>query len=130
MESLETKKTQGHFDMEGLVGYILLVGVLLSVLCLVIGLIWHWASRGELGLDYPITDRNLFGFLLHLTEQMFSGTFHPQVLISLGIAVLLLTPFARVVASMFYFAVALHNWKYTVFTGFVTAVLTYSLFLR
>ncbi len=116
--------------MEVLVGYILLVGVLLSVLLLIIGLIWHWASKGELGLVYPIEDRNLFGFLLHLTEQIFSGAFHPKFLISVGMAVLLLTPFVRVIASMFYFAVALHNWKYTAFTGFVTAVLTYSLFLR
>jgi hypothetical protein len=31
---------------------------------------------------------------------------------------------------MVYFAVAERNIKYTVFTGFVLAVLTYSLFLR
>jgi hypothetical protein len=35
-----------------------------------------------------------------------------------------------VLASLLFFAFAEHNWKYTLFTGFVLAVLTYSLFLR
>ena len=130
MERSETKRRRGHFDMEVLVGYILLVGVLLSVLLLSIGLIWHWTSKGKLGLEYPIEGGNLFGFLLLLSQQILSGTFHPRFLISLGIAVLLLTPLVRVIASVFYFAIIEHNWKYTIFTGFVTAVLTYSLFLR
>ena len=130
MERRETRRLQGQFDMEGLVGYILLVGVLLSVFFLVMGLTWHWASKGKLGLEFPIGGGNLFGFLLLLAQQMISGTFHPRFLVSLGIATLLLTPLVRVIASMFYFAIIEHNWKYTVFTGFVTAVLTYSLFLR
>ena len=32
--------------------------------------------------------------------------------------------------AMLYFAVADRNWKYTLFTGFVFTILTYSLFLR
>jgi uncharacterized membrane protein len=130
MERSETKKCQSHFDMEVLVGYILLVGVLLSVLFLMIGLIWHWISKGKLGLEYAIEGKNLFGFLLLLSRQIFSGTFHPRFLVSLGIAVLLLTPLVRVIASVFYFAIIEHNWKYTIFTGFVTVILVYSLFLR
>ena len=130
MEGLETKKFHGHFDMEVLVGYILFVGVLLSVALIVIGLFWHWLSEGELELKYPLRGTNLFAFLLILSKQLLTGTFHPRLLVSLGIAVLLLTPLVRVIASMVYFSVVLHNWKYTAFTGFVTAVLTYSLFLR
>jgi uncharacterized membrane protein len=42
----------------------------------------------------------------------------------------MLTPYLRVVASVVYFMAGLRNWKYAVFTGFVLAVLTYSLFLR
>jgi len=130
MESLEMKKTKSHFDMEGLIGYILLVGVLLSVLLLVAGVTWHWASKGELGFEFPIRGTNLSGFLVLLLRQVISSTFRPQFLVSLGIGVLLLTPWVRVIASMFYFAVAEHNWKYTAFTGFVGIILTYSLFLR
>jgi len=41
----------------------------------------------------------------------------------------LLTPYVRVLASMIFFLVE-RNWKYSVFTFFVFAVLTYSLFLQ
>jgi len=43
---------------------------------------------------------------------------------------LLLTPYARVLASMLYFALVERNRKYTAFTTFVLLTLTYSLFLR
>ncbi|MGZ3606158.1 MAG: DUF1634 domain-containing protein, partial [Thermodesulfobacteriota bacterium] len=59
-----------------------------------------------------------------------SHELRPRVMINMGIAVLMLTPFVRVLASVFYFAFAERNWKYTLFTGFVLGVLTYSLFLR
>jgi len=42
----------------------------------------------------------------------------------------MLTPFVRVLTSVFYFAFVERNWKYTLFTGFVLGLLTYSLFLR
>jgi uncharacterized membrane protein len=61
---------------------------------------------------------------------MVSHELRPRVLINMGIAVLMLTPFVRVLASVFYFALVERNWKYTLFTGFVLCVLTYSLFLR
>jgi uncharacterized membrane protein len=44
----------------------------------------------------------------------------------MGIGVLMLTPFVRVLASVVYFAFVEHNWKYTLFTAFVLSVLTYS----
>ena len=61
---------------------------------------------------------------------MAAGQLQPRLLINLGIALLMLTPYVRVLASTFYFALAERNPKYTLFTGFVLAVLTYSLFLR
>jgi uncharacterized membrane protein len=50
--------------------------------------------------------------------------------ISLGVATLLLTPYLRVLASIGYFAFVERDLKYTLFTTFVFAVLTYSLLLR
>jgi len=47
---------------------------------------------------------------------------------NVGLAVLMLTPYARVLASVLYFALVERSAKYTIFTGFVLAVLTYSLF--
>ena len=54
----------------------------------------------------------------------------PRLLVSLGIITLLLTPYVRVLASFVLFAFVERNAKYAVFTGFVLAVLSYSLFLR
>ena len=50
------------------------------------------------------------------------------MLVNLGIAVLLLTPYVRVLMSMLYFVFVERNLKYALFTGFVLAMLTYGLF--
>jgi uncharacterized membrane protein len=81
-------------------------------------------------MDYVIAGVNFFEFVLEDVRQMLLGAFRPRLLVSLGIATLMLTPFVRVFASMLFFAVVEHNWKYTAFTAFVFTVLTYSLFLR
>ncbi len=119
-----------QFDMEILVGYILQIGVLLSMTLIAIGVVWRWMSTGVLGLDYTIAGMNFFEFVGSDLQQVIMGAFRPPLLVNLGIAVLMLTPFVRVFASMLYFALAARNWKYTFFTAFVFVVLTYSLFLR
>ncbi len=73
---------------------------------------------------------NFFRFVVSDVATVIRTGFGPRRMINLGIAVLMLTPFIRVASSMVYFGVIEHNWKYTIFTGFVLAVLTYSLFLR
>lgn len=120
----------GGFDMEVLVGYILLIGVLLSMALIATGVVWHWLATGQLGLVYSIGGMNLFGFVLADIQQMFAGAFRPRLFVDLGIATLMLTPYVRVFASMLYFAFLERNGKYTVFTAVVFSVLTYSLFLR
>jgi len=126
----EKATTSHHFDMEILIGYILLVGVLLSVALLAIGLIWRWERSGNLRFQHTIVGMNFSEFVLTSLRQMASNELRPRVMLNMGIAVLMLTPFVRVLASVFYFAFAERNWKYTLFTGFVLGVLTYSLFLR
>jgi len=63
-------------------------------------------------------------------RQLAAGAWRPRLLVNLGLVVLLLTPYARVLASMLYFALVERNRKYTAFTTFVLLTLTYSLFLR
>lgn len=116
--------------MEMLVGYILLVGVLLSITLIGIGVVWHYAATGKLGLVYSISGMNLYRFVLNDFSQAVHLPLHPRLLVNFGIATLMLTPYVRVSASMIYFAFAERNGRYTVFTGFVFLVLTYSLFLR
>ncbi len=116
--------------MDTIVGYVLLIGVLLSMVLIALGVVWRYFNTGQLGMDYVIAGVNFFEFVLEDVRQMLLGAFRPRLLVSLGIATLMLTPFVRVFASMLFFAVVEHNWKYTAFTAFVFTVLTYSLFLR
>jgi len=126
----EKVETHRHFDMEILIGYILLVGVLLSIALLGIGFLWHWERSGNLRFQHTIVGMNFSEFALTSLKQMASYELRPRVMVNMGMAVLMLTPFGRVLASVFYFALVERNWKYTLFTGFVLSVLTYSLFLR
>jgi uncharacterized membrane protein len=122
--------TKPRLDMANLVGYILLGGVSLSIVLISAGLIWRWQATGQLGLEYSISGMNLFRFVLTDVRQLAAANVRARLLVNLGLAVLLLTPYVRVLASMVYFAFEERNWKYTLFTGFVLSVLTYSLFLH
>jgi uncharacterized membrane protein len=119
-----------RFDMEILVGYILQTGVLVSMILIALGMVWRWLNTGALALDYTLSGMNFFEFVFMDVQQVVAGAFRPRLLVNLGIATLMLTPYVRVLASMLYFALAARNAKYTVFTSFVFAVLTYSLFMR
>jgi uncharacterized membrane protein len=116
--------------MDALIGYVLLGGVVMSVALIVAGLVWHWINTGHLGVEYTIPKMNLFEFVAAEIRELASGEFRPRLLVSLGIAALMLTPYLRVLASLLFFAFVARNWKYSLFTGFVLAVLTYSLLLR
>ncbi len=127
---LESSAESRQLEMDVLVGYILLGGVLLSMLLIVIGLVWKYIESGGVRLDYELAGMNLFQFVISEVHIAVLGEIRPRLLINMGIVVLMLTPFFRVLASMVYFFVVLKNWKYTVFTLFVLLVLTGSLFLR
>jgi len=119
-----------EYKMDVLVGYILLVGVLTSISLIIIGVIWHYAATGDLGLNYSISGMNLFQFVSSELRQIRHFSLRPRLFVNLGIATLLLTPYIRVMASVLFFAFGEKNYKYTVFTAIVYCVLTYSLFLR
>ena len=116
--------------MDMLVGYVLAVGVLASIALILVGLVWHWLRTGSLRFEYSLQGMNLVEFILADERQWVGGRAQPYLLLNTGFAVLMLTPYVRVLASVLYFALIEHNWKYTLFTGFVLGVLTYSLFLR
>jgi len=117
-------------DMEWLVGWLLTAGIGLSAVFLIAAVMWRWAATGGPDLRYDIAGENLFEFWKNDIRQVTAGAFRPRLLANIGIAILLVTPYLRVAASMLYFAFAERNWKYTAFTGLVLAMLTYSLFLR
>jgi uncharacterized membrane protein len=117
-------------QMEALIGYVLLSGVALSVLLIVAGLLWRLVAIGHLTAEYSLSGMNLAQFAAAEVRLVASSELRPRLLINLGMVLLMLTPFARVLASVLFFAFAARNLKYTVITGFVLLVLGYSLFLR
>jgi uncharacterized membrane protein len=121
---------QDSSQMNVLVGYILLIGVILSSLLIIAGTVWNWAVYHSLSTQFTISGENYFGFLVSSFRQLITGAVQPGLLIRLGIITLMFTPYLRVAASAVYFAVVARNLKYTLFTLFVFCVLTYSLFLR
>jgi uncharacterized membrane protein len=116
--------------MEILVGHVLRGGLVLSTTLIVVGLLWRGFATGHFWFDYTIEDTNFWEFLVADLRQLFGGGIRPRLLASLGIAVLLLTPYLRVVASLAFFAFVERDLKYSLITAFVLAVLTYSLLLR
>ena len=126
----ESAQEWRQLEMDALVGYILLGGVLLSMALIVAGLFWKYLQTGGVRLEYELAGMNLFQFVVSEIHLAALGQIRPRLLINMGIVVLMLTPFFRVLASVVYFLVVLKNWKYTAFTVFVLLVLTGSLFLR
>ena len=86
-------------NMDLLVGYVLIVGVLSSLGLLAAGLVWHWYSTGT-RLDYDLAGTTVFGLVVTDFRQLAAGAWRPRLLVNLGLAVLLLTPYARVLASI------------------------------
>lgn len=121
---------RGQRKMDLLVGYLLLCGVVLSMALIIAGLIWRFFRIGHLSVSQKISGMNLFEFAVSEARMVLADHLRPRTLIACGIAVLMLTPYIRVLASMLYFIFALKNWKYSLFTALVLAVLTFSLFIR
>ena len=111
-----------QLEMDALLSYILLYGVVISLALVTISLIWKWLATGQVGFVYELAGMNLYQFATTQIRTTLAGQIRPELLMNLGIAVLMLTPFMRVIASLVFFAAVSKNWKYV--------LLTYSLFLR
>jgi uncharacterized membrane protein len=116
-------------DLETLAWTILAGGLLLSISLILTGLAWEWIAAGTLHMGPPLLAVNLRGFLEAIVTGSSRGL-TPAVFLNSGIAVLLLTPYTQVLASMCFFAFRDHDYRFTAITGFVGAVLTWVLFLR
>jgi uncharacterized membrane protein len=121
-------RATARLDLEALVGGILAAGLLTSVALIVAGLAWRWALAGTLRMDYALPGTNVARFLfadVHHAPALATG---PRRLVSLGIGVLMLTPYLRVLASLLYFVLVARSRTYATITAIVLATLTYSLF--
>ena len=122
----------GESKLETGISYLLISGVIVSLVLEIIGegLLYH--SYGSLAISQDATafihGNDFFTFVL----QQFRGN-HAQgpgiQLMTIGIIVLILTPYVRLVASVAYFGWE-KNIKYVLITLFVLVVVTLSLALH
>jgi uncharacterized membrane protein len=116
--------------LETLVFAILAGGLLLSVALILVGLMWEWTGQGTLNVDHPaISAVNVRGLLETIVTGS-PGGLSPPVLLSAGIAVLLMTPYVQVLAALLFFTFRDRNYRFSAITGIVAVMLTWVLFLR
>lgn len=123
------REDMGASRFELAISYLLAIGVVTSLFLLGLGMILfsldfgHWAISEKKTLF--LQEKDFFHFLWDLLQ----GQFLPEKatwLLTLGIAILILTPYLRVILSIFYF-VAKKDRKYTWMTLFVFLLITASL---
>ncbi len=117
---------RGEFDFERAISYVLITGVVFSLTLEVIGIATFYGSYGHLHVSesasYFLHGRDFLSFLLDLFRGGYSREY-PILLMALGIAVLVLTPYVRVVLSVVHF-MRVGNGKYVAITLFVLVLLT------
>jgi uncharacterized membrane protein len=128
-----TSLGSGESKLETIISYLLIIGVVLSLMLETAGIVIFYRAHGH--LDILLEDKALFlqgqNFFIFLAELFEGGhALNSGILcMTLGIATLVLTPFIRVIASALYFAWR-KDAKYVLITIFVLVVLTVSLALH
>ena len=118
--------------LEKVISYLLITGVIISLLLEILGVIILYRSYGHLDISQ---DTSMFirghDFFTFIYQQLESGHAAGSaiLLLTAGIIVLILTPYVRVIASVVYFAWE-KNTKYVLITLFVLVVVTLSLALH
>jgi uncharacterized membrane protein len=124
-------KGNGPATLEGLISYILITGVVISLFLEAAGLLLFYRSSGTLAISHgrPVIVRaeDFFALLGRLFSAAPSSW--PLRLMTLGIAILILTPYMRALLSVIYFA-GQRNFKYLAVTLFVVIILTVSLLVH
>lgn len=128
-----TSLDNGESRLELAISYILIIGVVIALFLETIGIAFFYRSRGHLNIlskneSIVIHGQNFFSFLNKILKGVYTQDSAILFMI-LGIAILILTPYIRVITSVLYFTWK-KDLKYTLITIFVLIVLTLSLFLH
>jgi uncharacterized membrane protein len=122
----------GESKLETSLSYLLIAGVIVSLVLEIIGIVILYHSYGHLAISQDagmfIQGHDFFSFIY----QQFQGKHvagSAVLFMTAGIIVLILTPYLRVVASVIYFGWE-KNIKYVLITLFVLVVVTVSLALH
>jgi len=126
------KRVLSEEKLDSLISYILIFGVLVSLAVETLGIAAYYSSNGSLNIlfqpSFAMKGTNFFSYVWKLIQELSVESWSPMQVLSLGIVVLMLTPYLRVVASVIYFGLT-RNSKYLLITLFVLSVLTASLLI-
>ena len=124
------KKASGEERLDLVISLILIVGVVASLLLEVAGLFGLLYSNGNLSIafapEFALKGSNFFAYAAHTIQVVLLGRWTPSTILTLGLVLLMTTPYLRVVASAAYFAAA-SDLKYFLITLLVLVILTGSL---
>jgi uncharacterized membrane protein len=123
------RSEENLLKFEKAISYLLISGVIISLILEVLGMALFYHTHGRLAFSESkavfIHGTSYFSFFLGLLRAGPPGA-KGISLMTLGIAVLILTPYLRVIMSVVYFALD-RNIKYALITLFVLILLTLSL---
>jgi uncharacterized membrane protein len=125
----EIKQRKG-LDLEASLSYVLLYGVLIAMIVTSAGVIDFYIQNHSLEINQIVHVSSFAAYVSSATGAVFSGHDSWFGILSLGIIILMLTPYIRVLTSWVYFLVKERNTKYVVITLWVLVILTASLYLR
>ncbi len=127
------KQISSEERLELAISYILIVGVLVSVAIEAVGIAGYYSANGNLNIvfqpSFAMTGTDFFSYTGKLVQGFLVGAWTQIQVLGLGIVLLMLTPYLRVVASVIYFGLV-KNTKYLLITLFVLIVLTTSLLVH
>jgi uncharacterized membrane protein len=120
----------GEEKLEVGISYILVIGVIASVVVESIGIAGYYHLNGNLDIIFApglaLKGTDFFSYTGAAVQAFVKGSWTPFHILGLGMVLLMITPYMRVVASVVYFGWA-RNLKYLLITIFVLVVLTASL---
>ena len=123
-------KSESNFEKT--IGYLLISGVLVSLFLEILGMTAYHRAYGHFHLQEERTvflrGQNLFSLIWQLFEGRYTQG-RAMLLMTLGVLFLILTPYLRVILSVFHFA-RKKDFKYLFITLFVLIILTVSLALH
>ena len=129
---VSSREERKESKFERAISYLLIIGVVTSLILVGIGILFFYFDFGHLAISEKkamfLREQNFFYFLSDLLRGR-HGLEKGVWLMTLGIAILILTPYARVIMSALYFF-GKKDLKYTFINLFVLIILTISLFFR
>lgn len=124
------KRNVSEEKLELVISYILMIGVVSSVVVEAIGILNYYYANRDLTIafqpQYALKGRDFFSYSGATLQSLIQGNWTPLQILGLGLVLLMITPYVRVLASVVYFGLV-KNLKYVIITAFVLIILTASL---